>query len=234
MSDVGFNMSIDKAKEIIDECGLLSHVNTYVHTPSDYVGQVRGLSYPQQWERHNNNYWYNIKLVDQSLLFFKSDSFKYMMSPVMDMMSQEEFEQHEIKKLIDDGCTVEDAIELVYDDIEKDYNYYLDTEMSSRMATPVRLDIHPEQYDAKHHPLTHLHIGHENESRLPVKRIMTPYAFTCFIIATFYPNKWKELIEQGRFDCLTLASVKPSLPLVSHEYSSMWCSTLEESRFYLT
>lgn len=232
MKAVSFNMSIEEARKIIVQCGLLSHVNTHIYIPSDYVGQVRGLNYSQQWEIHNFQHWYHIKLIDQSLIFFKEDSFKYMMSPFEDMMSQDEFAQHEIKKLIEEGYDKEDANELVYDDIERDYSFYLDTEMRAKMATPIRLDIHPDQYHATHHPLTHLHIGHDNESRLPVKRIMTPYAFTCFLIATFYPNKWKLLIEKGSGSLL--ADVKNNLPLVSHQFSTKWCADLEESRFYLS
>lgn len=234
MSSVSFNSSIAQAKNLVEKCNLLSHVNTYVNIPSDYVGVVRDLPYHEQWATHESRYWYHIKLSDDSLLFFKEDSFKYMMSPYSEMQSQEEYEQNELRALTLEGYSESDALELVSFSLEKDYSDYVDTEASLRLATPVRLDIHPHQYHATHHPVTHLHIGHGNESRLPVKKIMTPYAFTSFVIATFYPEQWRTHSESEGSDAAHTNSMKNALSNVPHEYSDKWCSVFEESRFYLT
>lgn len=234
MSSGSFQLSIVQAKSLVEQCNLLLHVNSYVNTPSDYVSVVRDLSYNEQWEVHNQRYWYHIKLADESLLFFKEDSFKYMMSPYTAILTQDEYEQSELRSLMLEGYTEDDAIELVSSNLEKDYLDYIDTEVKIRLATPVRLDIHPHQYHATHHPLTHLHIGHANESRLPVKKIMTPYAFVSFIMATFYPDQWKILLEEGKIEANQVEAIKKSLIAVPHKYSDKWCSVFEENRFYLT
>lgn len=234
MSENSFNASIARSISLIDSCGLLAHVNSKIHLPSDYVTHVRDLSYKEEWEVHNNRHWYHVKFTDQSLLFFKPDSFKYFMAPFSHTMSLEEYEQNEIKQLIDEGYTIEDATILVSSDLEKDYSDYVDTETTIKTATPIRLDIHPTQYHATHHPVTHMHLGHENESRLPVKKIMTPDAFSSFIIATFYPDKWKLLLNKSNDEVTKITSIKNNLKNVPHEFSDKWCPIFEETRFYLS
>jgi hypothetical protein len=37
----------------------------------------------------------------------------------------------------------------------------------------------------------------DNNSRIPSKKQLTPFAFTAFIIRTFYPKVWKKYVEEG-------------------------------------
>jgi hypothetical protein len=233
MSTNAFLQSIADSKSLLEESGLLIHSNHRMTLPSDYISRLRELSYYEQWNMHNEMYWYQLKIDDQSLFFFKEDSFKYMMSPFANLLTQEEFQQDSLKNLIRDGYSEAESMSLIEEGIDKDYSDYLDTESSFKVSTPVRLDIHPDQYHPTHHPVTHLHIGHDNESRIPVKKIMTPFSFVGFIVATFYPEAWKRLVRSGYLNAEQLKRLKGNLNIVSKIHSGKWCAQYEETRFYL-
>ena len=225
--------SIAKSTELLRESNIFAHRNSHLQLPANYVTQVRNLNYDDQWKIHNDQFWYHIKLSDQSLIFFKEDSFKYLMSPYGNLMSFQEFEDHRKQELFDEGITEEEEITIYLDNINFEYQQYLDSDAIKRMSTPIRLDIHPEQYNAAYHPMTHLHVGHDNESRIPVKKIMTPFAFTGFILSSFYPAEWKLLIEEQKISDADFKLLNQSLDNVPHKHRKLWCPDLEEHRFYL-
>ncbi|EPB6722210.1 DUF2290 domain-containing protein [Vibrio fluvialis] len=231
-STSAYSNSVKKAKELFKKAGLLLH-SDIPHLPSNYVNQVRDLSYPEQWKMHNDSFWYHIKLTDESLILYKPDSFKYFMSPFENLMTVEQYESQLHQDLVDSDFTEEDIIEYLKD-IQAIYSDYVDTELKAGSFTPIRVDIHPHQYQKTHHPVTHLHIGHDNESRIPIKKIMNPYAFASFVIATFYPNHWKQLRDDKLLDGGEYASTNQTLESVTKNHSAQWCGEEEEKRFYLT
>ena len=233
MARQAFIQSILKASGLAEKAGIRSHFNMNPNLPTDYVGRVRNLSYLEQWELHDRHFWYHIKLEEQSLLYFKEDSFKYISSPFESLDSLDEYESR-IKQELYDNNYPEEEIELYLDDIEQQYQLYLETEARYGSYTPLRVDIHPEQYKKVSHPITHLHIGHGNESRLPIKKYMTPFAFTGFVIATFYPKNWELLRQNNVLNDDDFRALNTSLLHVHRENADHWCEVEEEQRFYLT
>ena len=55
-----------------------------------------------------------------------------------------------------------------------------------RARSPIRFDYAPEQAKEEH-PVTHLHIGHE-DCRIPVKSSLSIKSFMTFIVENFYPE----------------------------------------------
>lgn len=130
--------------------------------------------------------------------------------------------------------STEDKITYIQSEYSKNaYESYIETVSDYKSFTPIRLDQHPEQYKPTHHPAHHLHIGYENDSRIPVKRVLTPLAFTSFVLSTFYPKGWIKLHDDGHMDVDTVRSLKISLPMVNHERQEIWDQELEEKRLYL-
>ncbi len=232
VSDSAYRSSVKRAKDLFNKAGLLIHSDN-PHLPSGYVSQVRGLSYPDEWKIHNDKFWYHIKLSDESLILYKPDSFKYFMSPFEPLMSPEQYEEQVRQELAAESFTADQAEEYL-EDLETMYRDYVDTELIRGEYTPIRVDIHPGQYKKTHHPVTHLHIGHGNESRIPIKKLMTPLAFASFIIATFYPVQWKRIREDKLLDGAEYASTNQTLESVTKNHNSKWCNEEEEKRFYLT
>lgn len=227
----GYTSSLKRAKELFRKAGLLIHSDN-PHLPSGYVSQVRGLSYPEEWKIHNDKFWYHIKLSDESLILFKPDSFKYFMSPFEQLMTIEQYEDQLKQELIAAQYSDKDIEEYLVD-VDTMHQQYIETELAKGAYTPIRVDIHPDQYHKTHHPVTHLHIGHDNQSRIPIKKIMTPQAFASFIIATFYPEEWKRIREDKLLDGAEYASTNQTLESVTKNHNNKWCSEEEEKRFYL-
>jgi hypothetical protein len=232
MSTNAFLLSIAKASELLSKAEVRSHYNTIVNLPHNYVNQVRDLSYTQLWKKHNENFWYHVKFSDQSLILFLDDSFKFIMSPFSKMETLDEYECRIRQELFDNGYSLEEIEEYI-EDIDVQYMSYIDTELTFGSYTPVRVDNHPEQYHASYHPMTHIHIGHDNESRIPLKKIMTPYAFAGFILATFYPKEWDRIRKEDKITEQDYRLLNDNLVSVPHYNQELWCTTEEELRFYL-
>lgn len=232
MSNNSYLQSINNASDLFLKIGLRGHYNNTHKLPSNYVSCVRNLSYYDQWSLHNSNHWYHIKLSDQSLILFKPDSFKFMMSPFEKMDTLQEFEDRIKQEFSDEGYLPDEIRELT-EDIENLYQDYLDTELETGEYTPIRFDYHPNQYHSTHHSVSHLHIGHNNESRIPIKKIMTPYAFCGFIISTFYPKEWEKLRTEKLISAEEYKSMNRSLKSVTKEHNDKWCPSEEEDKFFL-
>ena len=76
-----------------------------------------------------------------------------------------------------------------------DYEMYLQLledqdEVSSAMA--VRYDVALRDYIELRHPAAHLHIGLDENSRWPVDKILSPLAFTLWMLKLFYPDQWAD------------------------------------------
>ncbi|WP_146448833.1 DUF2290 domain-containing protein [Vibrio kanaloae] len=232
MSENAYLQSISKASELLQTIGLKAHHNSMLTLPSDYVNRVRDLPYLQQWELHNSHFWYHLKLQDQSLILFKADSFKFMMSPFDKMETSTEFEERITQEWHDEGFSQEE-VNCLLEDLDTLYSNYLDTELKHGAYTPLRVDIHPEQYHKVHHSVSHLHIGHDNESRLPIKKIMTPFAFVGFVISTFYPKQWRLLREDSLIPEADFLQLNQTLDSITSRHNDKWCPVEEENRFYL-
>jgi hypothetical protein len=232
MSDNSFLQSIAKASALFSKADIRAHYNNHVSLPKGYVEQLRHNSYREQWEIYNKNHWYHIKLEDQSLILFKKDSFKYIMTPFAKMESKSLYEDKFKQELFDEGYNDIEIDELC-EDIEMIYQNYLDTELKIGSHTPIRFDYHPMQYNNVNHPVSHLHIGHENDSRIPIKKIMTPYAFSGFILATFYPDHWKRIRIENKISEIDYNLMNKSLSTVQEKHTDKWCPDEEENRFFM-
>jgi hypothetical protein len=56
----------------------------------------------------------------------------------------------------------------------------------------IRYEYAPEQYKELLHPCSHFHIGHHDDNRWALNRILSPLAFTLLILKHYYGPTWKE------------------------------------------
>ncbi len=222
------NLSID----LVENAGLLSNLNNSVELPLNYISQVKKLSYREYWEKYNKNFWYHIKLKDESLILFEESSYRYIMCPY-GIPSEEEFIYSDLGEHWNIFNDEEKEKYLTSDIFRSSYEKFIETTADYKSHTPVRLDKHPQQYNPVHHPVQHLHIGYENSSRIPVKRVLTPIAFTAFILSTFYPKSWVKLYNDGALNPELFSKFKESLPMVNHLDQGYWNDFLEEKRLFL-
>ncbi|EPY7046948.1 DUF2290 domain-containing protein [Klebsiella variicola] len=224
--------AIGKCLDFVEESGLLAEPNEWVNLPSNYVPMSRGLPYREYWELHKKNFWFHIKLIDESIFLFEENSFRFIMSPVT-IPSMDEYFLHEFGDEWNNLDEEERAKYVESSCFSEEYQNFVVSVSDYKSFTPIRLDQHISQYKPINHPAHHLHIGYENDSRIPVKKILTPLSFTAFIIATFYPKQWKEMHDSGYINKESIEELKNKLDFIPHIHPEYWDNDWEESRFYI-
>lgn len=217
---------------LVENAGLLSDLNENVNLPYNYVGQARGLQYLDYWNLHKKNFWFHIKFNDDGLILFEDTSFRYIMSPIS-LPTMEDFINHDIGSEWELFTEEDKSNYILSDYFRNSYESFIETTSDYKSFTPIRLDQHPDQHKVITHPAHHLHIGYENESRIPVKRVLTPLAFTAFILSTFYPDGWEKLHTVGHINEESIFDLKSKLAMVAHLDQRLWDPTWEENRLYL-
>lgn len=215
--------SISRSISLFKDCGFVSNYNKDIVLPSDLPSQLRGLGYEQEWEQILANNWYHIQLDDCSLLQFSKSNYRYFMVPFESLSLDGFFES-----FFPDPEYKEDPD--LFSAVYTEYLQYIESSSVRKPVTPVRFDIdyHEERYCPISHPACHIHIGLENESRIPVKRELSPLAFSAFIVRTFYPKVWKEYIESGQH-VKKLPMFKDNLAIVGRDN---W-EDIEEQLLYI-
>lgn len=76
------------------------------------------------------------------------------------------------------------------DTIGQDYEYYLTGNKEHIYSCPIRYDVAENEYTEMHHAYAHLHIGIENDIRIPVDKVLSPMHFIDFVVKHMYKAKW--------------------------------------------
>ncbi|MGB5084080.1 MAG: DUF2290 domain-containing protein [Methylocystis silviterrae] len=79
----------------------------------------------------------------------------------------------------------------------EDFLALMGSEELSESIPPIRYDCAPSQHKPLKHPASHMHIGHNSQSRWPLDKILTPKAFTALISKLYYSTEW------GKYDDTT-------------------------------
>lgn len=182
------NVSVKESIKFVRNTNLLGNYNSNVHYPDNMPSELRSLTYEKAWEKCIQENWYNIQLEDGSLLIFKHGSYSYLMTPIKtltyeDYLStffpEEEWGNAEEYKVM----------------ISQEYDNYVISHTQNHPPMPVRYDIDEEYYCEHSHPYCHFHFGSENDGRIATKKILTPMAFSAFILRSFYRKSWKPYAE---------------------------------------
>lgn len=223
--------SIQKSEKLFSKVDLVSQTNKNAVFPKNIGEQLRRLSYVQKWSKIKSSFWFHIELEDSSLLTFYEDSFSYYMSPYKSMEVEDYWDKvHGEEWRINSDLYDIVRSEFTFEEFEK----LIETETVQIEATPIRYDYHPQQYKAEKHPVCHLHFGNSNEIRIGTKKILTPFAFSCFILRQQYPKHWENLVQQDpAYYDEVLDQIKTGLDPITKLHPTMWCSNYEEPLFFL-
>lgn len=167
------------------------------------VRELRELTYFDQWKTARKNSWYHLELEDHSLIMFgettNSASFSYLQCPLAAPSFKEFLDGLEVPNTPRNRRELRDEYEMV-----------LDTADLRSHITPVRFDYDENGYLCGSHPVSHIHVGLDNNIRLGTNRKLTPISFLLFVMRQMYPDCWKRLLEHQesgrlpkavRYDC---------------------------------
>jgi len=125
---------------------------------------------------------YNLVLRDFSLLQFGLDAsgarYAFLPNPYLNL-AEDGRTIDEVWELVETGtASLEDAIDFVGS---------IDAESG---IPPIRYEASESQWKMLRHPHSHFHIGFHADNRWPVRRHLTPFAFTLMIAKLYYGPVW--------------------------------------------
>ena len=188
ISTANFNISKQEAVKLVRNANLLGNFNNQIVYPDNMPSELRPLSYEKAWEKCTVQQWFNIQLEDGSLLIFKYGSYSYLMTPLKTL----DYDEYIKAFYPEDEWSDSEEYRVM---ISQEYDNYIITHTKNHPAMPVRFDIDDIHYCEHSHPYCHLHFGSDNDGRIATKKILTPLAFTAFILRSFYPKLWKIYAE---------------------------------------
>lgn len=94
-------------------------------------------------------------------------------------------------------------------------------------VVPVRYDCGPT-HKALEHPYCHIHVGFDNEVRIPLSRSLTPQAFVAFTVRQVYREAWIEALKDEEFRKL-YQEVKVGCPSFDRDFFT----DIDRADFYI-
>lgn len=212
MNVAAINDSLRVAKKILKEIELFSDYNkTRAQTlaigkfSEEFIRISQKDDYEEIYNVALKNMDFDYILEDDSFFQFSCDTgaeglekgyirYAYFECPRKIVTYQEFLAQNELFIDEDDGAFID------YYEQEKSESALKNT------VTPIRYDYDYGLFKPIHHPISHLHIGHNNQVRIPLNKIITPAKFVIFVLRNVYPKQWKEAFEREQFKSLCLSA----------------------------
>lgn len=182
-----FESEINEIEKLLQKLDLLEERNFYPNNDSD-LSLYRNKNILDNWKSLIADNKYIFMLSDSSLLNFKFDenykkiSFTFFECPY----NCPTYKEYLIENNLEEGF--EDKIMYDY------YESYILQCSQKEHPTIIRYDFDIDSYFEGLHPVSHMHIGFNNQIRLGVKKILYPKSFISFILRQNYPTHWKSII----------------------------------------
>lgn len=173
---------------------------------------------------------YDILLKDFSFLQFSFDNdsnvirMAYFPSPDIVITYEEYLEQN----ISSDNTAGTDDVELFRQNQwrREEYENYLESQEAWNPVTALRYDYSESEYNGLIHSVSHFHFGQNESIRVPMDKILTPYAFAVCVVSYYYYDVWKNGLSSDEDFERKIITVKQKCGKVSAAYFS------EEERRY--
>lgn len=180
---------INKTWEIADQLGLARAFGNPNILPLDIEFRDVILSsastYIDVYMKAMNLSYYNILLDDYSFFQFSMEREMYVRYAY--------YPNPFISGQVSDTAAFLRLRELVESDLisHEDYLSLLDSKKSLNGKPMFRYENAPDQRKRFFHPCSHFHIGFHSENRWPLKRTLTPLAFSMLVFKQYYGESWR-------------------------------------------
>lgn len=188
-----FSGSIIKCVKLLNDMNYLTHAVTHnsLRASKDFKSAALGFdTYRKIYDVGVANQDFNFMLEDNSFFQFtekvKNEEVRLAFYPNPYSFSEFSIQKKEWMKLFEVGELSQIELEQVL----------LEEEFSNDIPV-IRYDLSLNQYCANYHPAAHFHIGFNSNSRWPVRRILTPYAFFLKILFHYYHELWLRWGDRG-------------------------------------
>lgn len=202
MNEGKFNDSLRRCHVLLKSLNLVKQA--YFPRTKDYSDDSKALAqsetstYQEIYYTAVNNLDYEFVMTDDSLfqLYLKGNIIRYafMQSPILPLsfldFLRENFEDKDIPKN-------EEKLNELQSELQDDYEQRLNDQRLNEKAIYLRYDLEQTGYKPRVHSFAHLHVGLNQNFRIPIHIIMTPLSFEVTIIKWLYPNYWINILEDS-------------------------------------
>lgn len=199
MTEGAFWSSFSQSISLLKKLRIYKQENSHkrISYSEDCKVYSRGKDYRMLYQQLVDNQDYDILLYDDSMLQMSYENGEYRLLFIQNPLQYISFEEF----LVDNGLAelIDDADEL-YELFHEDYEQTLEGMKLNTGALYLRYDVDSRgrENNENIHAYTHLHVGLNNNVRIPVGCYMSPLAFTLFVIRHVYYDKWVEVVKEGK------------------------------------
>lgn len=99
------------------------------------------------------------------------------------------------------------------DEFFVDYEQEMEEAKLKRNIMPIRYDYDHRLYDSFKHSISHIHFGHNNETRVSTSTVLNPAKFVSFVVRNVYPKVWNNAFQDDYFRDLCLSAKRACHPV---------------------
>lgn len=224
MNDSTFWSSYNNAVKLLNNLELFK--DEFPHKKSEYSKnnvECSRCDYKKRYQSIIDNRDYDILLYDDSVLQMSIKDGESRLLYIQVPTYYVSFEKY----MVELGFCRYDRSK-AYDLFYEEYEQFLAQQQINKGAVYMRYDVSENERKENIHAYTHLHIGIDNDIRIPVGCYLTPFAFVLFVIRHVYYDKWIESISKGKIEDKYLNFKGGCEPLPSE----LW-SEVEKRALYL-
>jgi hypothetical protein len=203
MNISSFNISISKIEAILKEFELFKMNGIHSINERGVSSEFKSATIKETYFKAYNvglaNYDFDFLTNDQSFFQFEfhiNDQkteirFSFFQNPV-DFISYNDY----LLQLIEEHHLVE-TVDEVRGLFEDEYDQFLNEQENISNYTTFRYDLDQDNYLPVVHSFSHIHVGHQNNIRIPINKVISPLKFVLFVIKNVYYLKWKNKMENN-------------------------------------
>lgn len=150
--------------------------------------------YPKAYLSGLDNYDYDYLLSDQSYLQFEFSSSKSVYH-IRYSFFQNPFVHKSYEEFFRQELGLEEQSNEYGQLFASEYSQYLSEQPLTSSFLTMRYDMDVSSHKPLIHSTSHIHIGHRNNIRIPVNKIITPSKFTIFVLKNVYYKEWCKIFE---------------------------------------
>lgn len=190
------------------------------------LSQDDDVTYEAIYLRSLESVYYNFLLKDFSFFQFWVNGegetrFAYYPNPFLGASRQAMAELAQMREYVEEGLIS-----------QEDYLHSVSDQRRSQHPPLIRYESARSQYVELAHPCSHFHFGHHGENRWPVKRELTPVAFSLLIYRQFYGTFWAEHAAEVDDKTPDLESCMATEKAGSRILGAEWFSERESLQFH--
>jgi hypothetical protein len=228
MTTSGFMTSFTKIEHVLKTFNLLKMKGVKSLTKDGVSKEFKAASIKDEYfDCYNIGLSFNdfdFLLIDQSYFQFEYNNkgsnleirYAFFQTPI-NYISYEDF-----LDIIIEAQNLSESKEDIGEMFEAEYQQFLNEKEVENKYITIRYDVDYKNYKPLVHSISHLHIGHQNNIRIPIEKFISPLTFVLFILKNVYYSEWKEMNDKNNhyINIILKQALNGEVSLKSTEWSN--------------